>query len=78
MSKVILSKQFTKLLIIVGPSGVGKGTLINRITRDFPNHFLNKISHTTRNIRNGEVNGKNYHFLKRNEFEDVLILFFKI
>jgi len=70
------SNQLNKILVIVGPSGVGKGTLINKLLNEFPNHFTFKISHTTRGLRTGEVNGKNYHFLTKPDFEKVKI--FKI
>jgi len=66
-----MTNQLTKILIIVGPSGVGKGTLINKLLKDFPNTFSNKVSHTTRNLRQGEINGKNYYFSTKNEFEKV-------
>ena len=60
-----------KVLIIVGPSGVGKGTLIGKIREEYPEKFAFKISHTTRNPREGEVHGKNYYFIQREEFEKV-------
>jgi len=49
-------------LVIVGPSGVGKGTLIKALTQAFPGVFGFAISHTTRPMRPGEVDGKDYHF----------------
>mmetsp|Transcript_32467 Transcript_32467/g.86463 ORF Transcript_32467/g.86463 Transcript_32467/m.86463 type:complete len:680 (-) Transcript_32467:112-2151(-) len=52
-----------KPLVIVGPSGVGKGTLINRLMSTFPNCFGFSVSHTTRGPRPGEVDGKDYHFV---------------
>jgi guanylate kinase len=60
-----------KILIIVGPSGVGKGTLINKLRQEYPDRFVSKISHTTRYIREGEINGKNYYFIKEEEFKKV-------
>jgi len=65
----------TKVLVIVGPSGVGKGTLINKLKNNFPDKFAFKISHTTRGKREGEEEGKNYYYISKEEFEKV---FFKI
>ena len=72
----ILKKQienYAKLLVIVGPSGVGKGTIIGKIREDYPDTFTFKISHTTRNLREGEVDGKHYYFITREKFETVKI-----
>ena len=45
-----------------GPSGVGKGTLINRLQQEFPDKFGFSVSHTTRLPRKGEVDGVHYNF----------------
>jgi len=47
---------------ITGPSGVGKGTLINRLLKEFPNNFGFSVSHTTRKPREGEKDGVHYNF----------------
>ena len=57
------------LFIISGPSGVGKGTVIRELKREFP-QFEYPISHTTRDIRPGEKDGEVYHFITKEEFED--------
>ena len=58
------------LVVISGPSGVGKGT-VRKALFDMPNHNLTySISMTTRKIRPGEVNGREYYFVSREEFED--------
>ena len=49
-------------LVIAGPSGVGKGTLIEKLLKDFPTFFVFSVSHTTRAPRPGEENGRSYHF----------------
>eukprot|EP00543_Licmophora_paradoxa_P014004 CAMPEP_0202457794 /NCGR_PEP_ID=MMETSP1360-20130828/14709_1 /ASSEMBLY_ACC=CAM_ASM_000848 /TAXON_ID=515479 /ORGANISM="Licmophora paradoxa, Strain CCMP2313" /LENGTH=386 /DNA_ID=CAMNT_0049077959 /DNA_START=18 /DNA_END=1178 /DNA_ORIENTATION=+ len=50
-------------VVFCGPSGVGKGTLINLLLKRFPNEqFGFSVSHTTRNPRQGEVNGVHYNF----------------
>ncbi|CBZ29910.1 putative guanylate kinase [Leishmania mexicana MHOM/GT/2001/U1103] len=52
-------------LVVCGPSGVGKGTLLGRLLREYPNRFAYSVSHTTRQPRQGEVNGREYHFTDR-------------
>lgn len=61
----------SKLLIIVGPSGVGKGTLINKLKTQYHDKIVSKISHTTRYMREGEENGKHYYFITEQEFNKV-------
>lgn len=56
-------------VVISGPSGVGKGTLIARLVKDYPDAFGFSISHTTRQPRQGETDGVNYHFIEKNVFE---------
>lgn len=48
--------------MIAGPSGVGKGTLINLLLAKYPKTFGFSVSHTTRGPRSGEVDGVAYHF----------------
>ncbi|GFS08080.1 guanylate kinase [Elysia marginata] len=55
-------------IVISGPSGTGKSTLVNKLLAEFPGCFAFSISHTTRNPRPGEVNGKDYHFVTKEEF----------
>jgi guanylate kinase len=57
----------TPVLVITGPSGVGKGTLIRRLLEAVPGSELS-VSATTRSPREGEVNGRDYHFLGTDEF----------
>ena len=56
------------LLVISGPSGAGKGTLIGRVLPHLENTFLS-TSATTRPRRQDEVQGREYHFLSVAEFE---------
>ena len=56
------------LLEVSGPSGVGKGTVINRLF-DIDDNLYFSVSATTRNPRPGEVNGVHYNFKTREEFE---------
>ena len=55
-------------LVLSAPSGAGKTTLIKRLLAEFP-HFGYSVSCTTRRPRQGEVHGKDYFFLSREEFE---------
>ncbi|KAL1821053.1 hypothetical protein ACET3Z_015922 [Daucus carota] len=58
-----------KPVVISGPSGVGKGTLINKLMKDFPAMFGFSVSHTTRAPREGEKNHVHYHFTDRTVME---------
>ncbi len=57
-----------KVFVITGPSGVGKGTLIRELLRRAPGLELS-VSATTRPPREGEADGRDYHFLDREEFD---------
>ena len=58
----------SRVLVITGPSGVGKGTLIQALRRHFPDLELS-VSATTRAPRSGERDGRDYHFMDADEFE---------
>jgi guanylate kinase len=58
----------TPILVITGPSGVGKGTLIRGLLEQVPGLEL-AVSATTRKPRDGEVNGVDYHFLSEQDFD---------
>ena len=55
-----------KFIIISGPSGVGKGTICNVLLKELNAWY--SVSMTTREIRNGEVDGVNYYFISKDEF----------
>lgn len=57
-----------RLIVLTGPSGVGKGTLLKSLLQRHPDLYLS-TSMTTRNPRPGEVNGQHYYFVTRQEFE---------
>ena len=59
------------LLVISGPSGAGKGTICKALLEKRPD-MAYSISCTTRQPRNGEVDGKNYFFKSREEFENMI------
>tara|TARA_B100000287_G_scaffold79776_1_gene72075 strand:- start:2721 stop:3281 length:561 start_codon:yes stop_codon:yes gene_type:complete len=61
-------KNKGKLIIITGPSGVGKGTVVKELIGNNKNFWLS-ISATTRQPRKGEIHGKEYYFFNRKEFK---------
>lgn len=57
------------LVVLSGPSGVGKGTVREQIFKQPENIFNYSVSMTTRPMREGEVNGCDYYFVSKSEFE---------
>lgn len=57
------------LIVLSGPSGVGKGTVRKALFSQPGNDFQYSVSMTTRQLRPGEVNGKDYFFVSKEEFE---------
>jgi guanylate kinase len=62
------SVRTPRLFVVSGPSGVGKGTLVERV-RQLRSHIGVTVSATTRPPRVGEKDGVSYHFLSDEEFE---------
>ena len=52
-------------IVVAGPSGSGKSTLLKRLMAEFSGCFAFSVSHTTRQPRSGEVDGREYHFVSR-------------
>ena len=63
------STTLSKVFVITGPSGVGKGTLITELRKRIPELELS-TSATTRTPREGEVDGEHYHFLSPEQFDE--------
>src|SRR5690606_29470186 len=59
------------LYIVSAPSGAGKTSLVKALIDSMPQVRVS-VSHTTRNIRPGEVDGVNYHFVVREQFQAML------
>ncbi len=64
-------KNLKKLIILTGPSGVGKGTVVKEILGNDKNIWLS-ISATTREPREGEKEGENYYFLNKEKFKEMI------
>lgn len=58
-----------KLYVITGPSGVGKGTVLNNFFEKNKGDIIYSVSATTRKPREGEKDGVNYFFITKEEFE---------
>ena len=64
-------KNFKKLIIITGPSGVGKGTVVKQLLGKDKDIWLS-VSATTRSPRMGEKEGENYYFISEEKFKDMI------
>ena len=60
--------EFHRPLLVSGPSGVGKSTLLKRLFAEYPDKFGFSVSHTTRSPRTGEVDGEHYYFIDKPTF----------
>ncbi len=60
------------IILISGPSGVGKGTIIEKLMKYPELKLVYSISATTRNKRIGEIDGKHYFFKSHDEFEKMI------
>jgi guanylate kinase len=65
-------RQVPPPLVMVGPSGVGKSTLMGRLLQSFPGVFGFSVSHTTRAPRPGEVDGRDYNFISKEDMEEMI------
>jgi guanylate kinase len=72
MTKLNLhSNNYKKPLLILGPSGVGKDTMINKLKEKYPNVFFKFPSYTTRKRRPEETEGVDYFFISKKEFKEM-------
>lgn len=69
MSGIIKTKEVGNLVVISGPSGAGKGTIIKKL-KDINDNFWLSISMTSRNIRSNDIPNETYFFVSREEFLD--------
>lgn len=68
----ILHSLMSRPVVISGPSGTGKSTLLKKLFAEFPNKFGFSVSNTTRQPRAGEVDGKDYHFTTVEDFKKAI------
>lgn len=68
MQKVLGNVKKGLLFVLSAPAGTGKTTLVHRLTDEFP-CIVQSVSYTTREPREGEIDGVHYHFVSRQEFE---------
>ncbi len=71
MQVMVPSSPSCRLIVITGPSGVGKGSLVKQFLKLHPETWLS-VSATTRAPRQGEVDGKHYFFVKQEKFEELV------
>jgi guanylate kinase len=69
VQKILGNLQKGLCFVLSAPAGTGKTTLVRMLSQEFP-CVCESVSCTTRPMRQGEVNGKDYHFLSRAEFEE--------
>lgn len=56
-------------VVFSGPSGAGKSTLLKKLMKEYENVFGFSVSHTTRSPRQGEENGRDYHYVTRDAMQ---------
>ncbi|GED97905.1 guanylate kinase [Gordonia crocea] len=66
-----LSTPRGRLVVLVGPSAVGKSTVVNAVRERLPELFFS-VSATTRDPRPGETDGRDYHFVTRDRFDAMI------
>ena len=59
------------LIVVSGPAGVGKGTVVS-LVRERDKDVIFSVSATSRSPRPGEIDGRNYFFVTRERFEDMI------
>ena len=67
----MVKEQRGMMFVLSSPSGTGKTTLTKKIA-ELNSNFSISISHTTRKPRPSEINGKDYYFVEKKEFEDLV------
>jgi len=67
-SSTATTPEGNKVLVVVGPSGVGKDTLMQKVFDKHPGKFKKGVTHTSRKMRPGEKEGYNYYYVTQEEF----------
>jgi guanylate kinase len=63
-----IKPKINKVLVVVGPSGVGKDTVMQKVFEKHPGYFKKGVTHTSRKMRPGEKEGYNYYYVSKEEF----------
>jgi len=71
LSKSVLTGSQGLFLVVSAPSGTGKTSICREVMRMFP-EIRFSVSYTSRSPRPGEINGKDYFFVVREEFEAMI------
>lgn len=71
MAQFVCNVSDTAIIVLVGPSGAGKTTICNWLADNFPESFGLAVSHTTREVREGEKQGRDYWFVSKEEFSEL-------
>ncbi|KAM8789722.1 MAGUK p55 subfamily member 4 [Rhynchonycteris naso] len=61
-----------RLIVLVGPSGVGVNELRRQLIERDPHHFQSAVPHTTRSKKSYEMDGREYHYVSRETFESLM------
>nr|XP_055200959.1 MAGUK p55 subfamily member 4 [Nyctereutes procyonoides] len=61
-----------RLIVLVGPSGVGVNELRRQLIELNPNHFQSAVPHTTRSKKSYEMDGREYHYVSKETFESLV------
>ncbi|AFN64972.1 guanylate kinase [Mycoplasma wenyonii str. Massachusetts] len=67
-----MQQSNNKIFIVCGPSGVGKKTLLSELVKIQKFNLAINVSHTTRAPRDGEEDGKDYYFITKEKFEELI------
>ncbi|MDZ4081906.1 MAG: guanylate kinase [Bdellovibrionales bacterium] len=65
------NKLGTRMIIVAAPSGAGKSSFVERVTRELP-VLVDTVTYTTRAMREGESEGKPYYFVSRAKFQELV------
>lgn len=67
--QLLVADPNCRSMVICGPSGAGKGSIISELLAQFPDAIALSVSHTTRKPRPGEIEGVHYHFVERDKMK---------
>ncbi|EFP02772.1 hypothetical protein CRE_28028 [Caenorhabditis remanei] len=67
-----IRKMPCRPIVLSGPSGGGKSTILTRAMKEYPKSFAFSVSHTTRQPRAGEEHGKHYFFTEREKMQEMV------